>query len=144
MQDSFERIRQSGLKLTSRRKAIVALFSGYTGPLTPRDVQSRLKGDFEQCGLPGIYRNLESLADCGVLFRVVSFGRERAYAFCHRPKADIDGHHHHIICVSCGRTGQINDCRYQEGMTVAGFRIVEHVLQLKGLCEACTETEAPQ
>jgi Fe2+ or Zn2+ uptake regulation protein len=141
MQDSFERIRRSGLKLTPRRKAMVALFSGHDGPLSPREVQCRLKNDFKQCGLPGIYRNLETLADCGVLFRVVSFGRERSYAFSRMTEENAQGHHHHIICVSCGRVGQVDDCRYHEGMTIGGFRIVDHVLQIRGVCETCTETK---
>lgn len=140
MQDQYTRLRDSGLKLTPRRKAIIDLFSGRNGPLSPREVQSLLKRAFSRCGLPGVYRNLETLADCGVLFRVAGFGRERTYGFCGH-KHSCQEHHHHIVCVSCGRSAVIEECGYHEGMMIGGFRLVDHVLQLNGLCETCMNEE---
>lgn len=137
MQDLFEKLRCSGLKVTPRRKAIVALFAGADRPLTPREVRDRLLGDFDRCGLPGIYRNLEALAGCGVLCRVSGAGGERRYAFC----GPHGHHHHHIICISCGRVGPVDACGYRPGMMIGGFRLVDHELQLKGLCSSCTEKD---
>lgn len=140
MQDAYERIRSAGLKLTPRRRAIVSLLAGQGSPLSPRQVQAMLKQEFSQCGLPGIYRNLEALTACGVLFRVAGFGRERSYAFCGMPR-ERQTHHHHIICISCGRSAHVEECRYREGMMIGGFRLVDHFVQLHGLCEACSTTE---
>lgn len=137
MQEAIDLLRRSGLKLTPRRLALIELFWGASGPLTPAQVQAHLKTRFDQCGLPGIYRNLETLAGCGVLFRVVHFGRERSYALCSRLQRE---HHHYIICISCGRVGRVEDCRYDEGMIVDGYRLVSHVLQLQGICALCSST----
>ena len=85
MNEAYALIKKAGLKMTPRRREMVALFLNSPAPLSPQEVQDQLKRLFSRCGLPGVYRNLETLADCGVLFRVVGFGRERSYALCCTP-----------------------------------------------------------
>lgn len=126
--------------MTPRRLKMIALFMNSPGPLSPLEVQEHLKRQFSRCGLPGVYRNLETLADCGVLFRVVGFGRERSYALCCMPFRE-NHHHHHIICSSCGKVGQVEVCGYHEGMMIGGFRLVSHVVQLQGICASCESKE---
>ena len=134
MQDALDLIRNAGLKATPRRRAMIALFRESLRPLSPLEVQAVLKAEFGRCGLPGIYRNLETLAECGILFRLAGFGRERRYAIC----SGLSHHnHHHIVCVSCGRIGRIDECRYPDGMMVGGYRVLSHIAQFEGICPAC-------
>lgn len=140
MEELLGKLRSSGLKVTPRRKAIVELFLREGSVLSPSDVFDALRSGMGKCGLPGIYRNLETLASCGILFRVVSFGRERRYALC-RPEPESSLHHHHIVCVSCGKVGRVPECRYRDGMRIGGFRLVSHIVQLNGLCASCAEKE---
>lgn len=135
MLQPLEHLRNAGLKLTPRRKAIVRLFEENPGPLSPREVRDELQHYFSRCGLPGVYRNLEALAACGVLFRLAGFGRERLYALCLKPGDHY--HHHHIVCVICGKVGHIEGCLYQEGMMLAGYRLQSHIVQFEGVCEKC-------
>jgi Fur family transcriptional regulator, ferric uptake regulator len=141
MENIYDRLRDANLKLTPRRRAIIGLFTDGAGPLSPREVLSRLRGDFSRCGLPGVYRNLEALADCGVLYRVAGFGRERSYGFCGHDSGGHGHHHHHIVCVSCGRSAVIGECAYHEGMMIGGFRLVDHLVQLHGVCDTCREED---
>jgi Fur family ferric uptake transcriptional regulator len=142
MNEAYTLIKGSGLKFTPRRREMVALFLHTQKPLSPLEVQDHLKLHFKQCGLPGVYRNLETLADCGVLFRVVGFARERSYALCCRPiNEHHHQHHHHIICSSCGKVGQVDLCEYHKGMMIEGFRLVSHVVQLSGICYSCESKE---
>jgi|GEM_PF-1479299 len=134
MQDPLDLIRNAGLKATPRRRAMIALFRESLRPLSPLEVQAALKAAFSRCGLPGIYRNLEMLAECGILFRLAGFGRERRYALC---SGFSQHHHHHIICVSCGRIGRIDECRYPDGMMVGGYRVLSHIAQFEGICPSC-------
>lgn len=134
MQDVRELIRSAGLKATPRRRAMIALFRERMRPLSPLEVQTALKSDFSRCGLPGVYRNLEALAGGGILFRLAGFGRERRYALC---SGFSQHHHHHIVCVSCGRIGRIDECRYPDGMMVGGYRVLSHIAQFEGICPAC-------
>ena len=135
MEELLDKLRAAGCKVTPRRKAIIDLFLKQGGIRSPPDVQEILNESIGQCGLPGVYRNLETLASCGILFRIADFGSERRYALCGVDKTE--GHHHHIICVSCGKVGNITNCQYREGMNIDGFRIVSHLVQLNGLCESC-------
>ena len=139
MNDLLQRLRRSGLKVTPRRKAIIELFLQKDGALTPSDVYDGLRSRMEKCGLPGVYRNLDTLESCGVLFRFVTFGGERRYALC--KTGSESGHHHHIVCTSCGKVGDVTDCHFYDGMPVEGFRLVSHIVQLHGLCETCMEKE---
>ena len=141
MHEALSLIKDAGMKLTPRRRKMIVLFSLSSGPLSAVEVYEGLKEEFPRCGLPGVYRNLEALADCGVLFRVAGFGRERRFALCTRPHHE-EHHHHHIICISCGRVGQVEDCRYQEGMMIDGFRLVGHLVQLHGVCAPCSLRES--
>ena len=135
MKELLDKLRAAGYKVTPRRKAIIELFSRKGGAFSPQDVQEILKERIGHCGLPGVYRNLETLASCGILFRIADFCGERRYALCGVDKTE--GHHHHIVCVSCGKVGNITNCQYREGMNIDGFRIVSHLVQLNGLCESC-------
>ena len=135
MKELLDKLRAGGYKVTPRRKAIIDLFLKKGGALSPQEVHGFLRETIGQCGLPGVYRNLETLTSCGVLFRIADFGGERRYALCGVDKTE--GHHHHIVCVSCGKVGNITNCQYREGMNIDGFRIVSHLVQLNGLCESC-------
>ncbi len=136
MEVLLEKLREAGCKVTPRRKAIIDLFLKKGGALSPQEVHGFLKETIGQCGLPGVYRNLETMTGCGILFRIVTFGGGKRYALC-MADDDAEGHHHHIVCVSCGKVGNVVDCQYREGMNIDGFRIVSHLVQLNGLCESC-------
>lgn len=141
MKPAYTLIKDGGLKLTPRRRAIIDLFSDLSGPLSPQEVLEQLKRQFSRCGLPGVYRNLELLADCGVLFRIAGFSRERRYALCGKHGYEKH-HHHHIICISCGRVGEVKRCGYHEGMEIDGFRLESHLVQLRGVCRSCALKES--
>ncbi len=137
MYKAYQLIRNAGLKLTPIRKEIILIFEESPRPFTPREVQNLVQKRIGRCGLPGIYRNLEALAGCGVLFRLAGFGRERFYALCREP--GTDPHHHHIVCVSCGKVAHVDGCRYHEGMMLGGYRLLSHIVQFEGVCANCQE-----
>ncbi|MEE9903858.1 MAG: transcriptional repressor [Chlorobium sp.] len=134
MRNAPEIIRKAGLKVTPVRLAILRLLSDSVRPLSPRDVHDHLMEKFGRNGLPGVYRNLEALAESGILFRIPGFGRERRYALCPNPD---NPHQHHIICISCGRISEIEECRYHDGMMVGGYRLLSHAMQFEGICGSC-------
>jgi len=134
MQNALEIIRSAGLKVTPRRIAIIALFSGGARPLSPLQVQMELKKQFVRCGLPGVYRNLEALAECGILCRLAGFGRERSYALC---GSYGNRHMHRICCVACGRIEAFDDGAYHDGMMVGGYRLLSHTTHSEGICASC-------
>ncbi len=134
MSDYAAQLRARGLKVTPKRMAIIALFRREGRMMTPEDVWTPLRKKFGRLGLPGVYRNLEILADCGILVKVHQFDNRRYYALCH---AGHDHHHHHIICTLCGRVGEFDGCQLESVRRVGGFKVMRHFVQLEGICADC-------
>ena len=134
MECYIDKLREKGLKVTPRRMAIVKIFLANKTHLTPEEVWSRLSKEFDKCGLPSVYRNLETLVECGVLTRIQQFDRKMHYALC----GPEHGHHrHHITCVECGRVEDIEDCAFPDHKKIKGFKILNHFFQVNGVCEEC-------
>jgi Fur family ferric uptake transcriptional regulator len=131
----LEKLKVGGFKLTPRRQTIIELFIDCDTHLTPEEVWNRLKKDFDQCGLPSVYRNLESLVECGVLTRIQQFDRKKHYGLC---TASQGQHHHHITCVKCGKVEEIPDCAIVNKKKIKGYRIISHYMQVNGICGKCT------
>ena len=130
----LEKLRNNGLKLTPRRKVIIKLFIDCDSHLTPEEVWNNLRKDFDQCGLPSVYRNLESLAECGILTRIQQFDRKKHYGLC---TARNDYHHHHITCIHCGKVEEIRDCAIKNRKRVKGYKVISHYMQVNGICADC-------
>jgi len=135
----IEKLKNKGLKLTPRRQAIIKLFFECKNHMTPEEVFEKLKKKFIRCGVPGIYRNLESLAECEILARIYSFDRKRHYGLC---SALHNEHHHHITCVKCGKVDKIKNCVLKDIKKINGYKVVSHFFQINGICAKCSKKTA--
>ncbi len=134
MNEYFDSLRTQGFKMTPRRKAIIEFFVEQNRHLTAEDVWTGLNEEFEKWGLPGVYRNLETLVECGILVRVQMFDRKKHYGLC---ETGNSSHHHHIICIKCGMVKDISACCMTAIENVSGFRVISHFMQVNGICERC-------
>ena len=135
MEHYLEKLKEGGYKLTQRRQAIIELFLDCDSHLTPDEVWDSLRKQFDQCGLPSVYRNLESLVECGVLTRIQQFDRKKHYGLC---TANHGQHHHHITCVKCGKVEEIPDCAIVNKKKIKGYTVISHYMQVNGVCGKCT------
>ena len=139
------RLHDVGQRYTDQRRRLVEILAVARSPLSIPDI---LRG---RRGLPqsSVYRILSDLVDAGVVRRIVSeeddFGR-------YELTEDLTGHHHHVICSTCGRTRDVTLPTDVEGTLdgtldgvarTAGFADVSHRLDLVGTCEACAAAHAP-
>ncbi len=89
----------------------------------------------DRIGLTTIYRALENLLDEKVVDVLRRDGGEAIYRLCG------EGHHHHLLCKSCGRTVEISDSPIEKWATEVageyGFRDVGHTAELFGICSEC-------
>ncbi|GAA3936064.1 transcriptional repressor [Microbacterium soli] len=87
-------------------------------------------------GLATVYRALAGLAATGEADSLQSPEGEALYRACR-----TQGHHHHLICRSCGRAVEIEAKDVEQwAQRVAaqnGFRDPEHVVDIFGLCADC-------
>ncbi len=131
------RLREEGQRYTDQRRELVELLAN-EGPLSIPEVL-RGRGGLKQSS---VYRNLAVLEHAGVVRRVVTdeeFGR-------YELTEDLTGHHHHLICSSCGRVEDVTVPSELEGTLDrtldrlakrAGFADVDHRLDLIGTCSDC-------
>jgi len=131
------RLREEGQRYTDQRRELVELLAN-EGPLSTPEVL-RGRGGLKQSS---VYRNLAVLEHAGVVRRVVTdeeFGR-------YELTEDLTGHHHHLICSSCGRVEDVTVPSQLEGTLDrtldrlakrAGFADVDHRLDLIGTCSDC-------
>jgi len=138
MNAHLERIKKSGLKVTSQRKAVLALFSKNNLRKTPYDVHKKLRKGLPQLGLPTVYRILEELQGIGLMIRIPSEDRQLYYSLCHLPGAK---HHHHFVCRKCKKIEEVEHCNFKSisdfVLRKLGAVVESHSLQLEGLCASC-------
>ncbi|MCI2240132.1 transcriptional repressor [Paenibacillus sp. TRM 82003] len=122
---------------TRQRSAVSALLDEADAFLSAQELHARLRERGESIGLATVYRALQALAEDGdVDVLRTDEGGEAVYRRC------STGHHHHLVCRSCGRTVEV------EGPTVEswarrvgaahGFTQVEHVVEVFGVCAECS------
>lgn len=133
-----ERLRADGQRYTPQRRALVALLAELDQPLTIPQLLERRR-DLAQSSA---YRNLAVLERAGVVHRVVSTDEFARYELTE----DLTGHHHHLICRSCGDVSDFTvpsqveaDLEAAVAKVARGrrFRVTDHRLDLVGTCARC-------
>ena len=100
-----------------------------------QSVYQLLRKDGESTGLATVYRTLQKAAARNTVDVLRKDDGEALYRLCET------GHHHHLVCTSCGKTIEVESSSVERwANTVAknnGFRKVSHVVELFGLCAKC-------
>ena len=100
-----------------------------------QSVYQLLRKDGESTGLATVYRTLQKAAARNTVDVLRKDDGEALYRLCET------GHHHHLVCTSCGKTVEVEGSSVERwANTVAknnGFRKVSHVVELFGLCAKC-------
>ena len=119
---------------TRQRRAVSAALAGIDEFRSAQEIHEVLRGHGEKVGLSTVYRTLQGLADGGQV-DVLRTGDEALYRAC------SGGHHHHLVCRSCGRTVEVEGPAVERWMdSVAarhGFHDVAHTLEVIGTCAGC-------
>jgi Fur family transcriptional regulator, ferric uptake regulator len=120
---------------TRQRGAVSALLADVDDFRSAQELHAMLRARGERVGLTTVYRTLQSLATAGEIDVMRPPEGEQLFRRCSR------GHHHHLVCRSCGRTVEV------EGPTVEswadriagehGFSDISHTLEIFGTCSQC-------
>ena len=100
-----------------------------------QSVYQLLRKDGESTGLATVYRTLQKAVARNTVDVLRKDDGEALYRLCET------GHHHHLVCTSCGKTVEVEGSAVEKwANTVAknnNFREVSHVVELFGLCARC-------
>jgi Fur family ferric uptake transcriptional regulator len=88
--------------------------------------------------LATIYSQLRALADAGEIDSVRGDTGETLYRRC-----DLVSHHHHLVCRRCGHAVELDAPEVETWARRVGgrhgFRHLDHVLEITGICDRCSE-----
>lgn len=123
------------LRLSHPRLLIYQELLGAQIPLSPQELYQRLLKKQKKIGLTSIYRSLVLFESLNMVFKIIN-GSSVKYKLC-----ELQDHHHHIICKSCGHVGVLNFCDLSSWakrvMESTGFQVTDHQLNFYGFCNAC-------
>ncbi|OGW34626.1 MAG: transcriptional repressor [Nitrospirae bacterium GWD2_57_9] len=126
-----------GLKSTSQRDKILAVFVEAGRHLSAEELYARIKKVHPGIGYATVYRTLKLLAEAGM-------AEERRFedGFTrYEYKTSEGGHHDHLICTRCRAIVEFENERIealqQDVARNNGFLVQSHKLEIYGLCSAC-------
>jgi Fur family ferric uptake transcriptional regulator len=132
------RLREGGHRYTAMRRRLIETLRTADRPMSVPDLVRGRRSPPQSSA----YRNLGVLERSGLVRRVLTDEGLARYELTE----ELTEHHHHLICVRCGR---IEDVAIPPGLersigrtldvvgTEAGFATVSHRLDLIGRCRAC-------
>jgi Fur family ferric uptake transcriptional regulator len=128
-------IADQGLKSTPQREIILDEFLRLEHPST-EDLYQSLRSKHPNIGYATVHRALKLFAECGIA-AVRNFG-DGAQRF---ESCQADEHHDHLVCTECGliiefENSQIEKLQQQVAKS-HDFTVVDHRLELYGLCAKC-------
>ncbi|MGE5589434.1 MAG: Fur family transcriptional regulator [Bacillota bacterium] len=128
--DTFDALRRGGFRLTAPRLRAAELFADAGRWMSPQELHREAAGQGVDVGLTTVYRLLEAMTAVGLARRFAQDGRAYRYVYCH------PSHHHHLICRSCGRVEDVDECLVKAPRH-GTFHVESHVLDFFGLCDQC-------
>ena len=129
--------RPASPRATRQRAAVSTALDDLDDFRSAQDIHDVLRHRGETVGLSTVYRTLQALADAGEVDVLRTGDGESVYRRC------STGHHHHLVCRSCGRTVEVEGPgveRWADRTAEAhGFTDVTHTLEVFGTCSSCSE-----
>ena len=120
---------------TRQRAAVQDVLAELHEFRTAQQIHDELRSRGDSIGLTTVYRTLQALSEAGELDALRTADGETAYRRC------SDGHHHHLVCRSCGRTVEVSGPAVEHWANAVaaenGFRDVSHDLEIFGTCGDC-------
>ena len=120
---------------TRQRAAVEALLVDINDFISAQNLHARLRAQGQNVGLATVYRTLQAMATDGDVDMLRTADGEAVYRQC------STGHHHHLVCRSCGRTVEVEGPAVESWAdkigAEKGFSDVQHTLEIVGTCADC-------
>jgi len=132
--DAIQILKDKGYKYTGKRVDMLEFLANHDKYMTAKDVLEGMKVHYPNLSFDTIYRNLSLFSELGILETTDLSGEKHFRFSC----AKI-GHHHHFICISCGKTKEIEGCPMDEVKEeLKDYVISGHKFEVYGYCNECT------
>lgn len=125
----------TGQRNTRQREAIATALGGTADFRSAQQIHDELVAHGESIGLTTVYRNLQTLADSGIVDVLWDGSGEMRYRHCSTT------HHHHLVCRICGRTVEIRADEVEAWASKVAaahdFGDISHTVEIFGVCADC-------
>lgn len=125
-----------GAHLTRQRAAVFDYLSEVEHHPTAEEVYLAVKRKLPKLSLATVYKNLETLVECGAASKL-TYGDGAA-------RYDIrTDHHYHTRCLECGKVSDLDAASgtelLQQIKPRSGFTVKDYRLELLGYCRSCRQ-----
>ncbi|MBD3237723.1 MAG: transcriptional repressor [Candidatus Eisenbacteria bacterium] len=124
------------LRITRQRQVILEELEGDRTHPTAEALHQRVRQRLPRISLATVYRNLEILAERGLVRRLDLGGGRRRFD-------PVTEEHYHVRCLGCGAIADVarppSGPADQGATAPEGWRIVGHELEFTGYCRDCRE-----
>ena len=133
------RLSARGVRLTQGRRSTVEALATMHGPRTAAEIHDHIGSTVP---LSSLYRSLSVLTEADVLSAQHGSGGVIRFELAEW----FTGHHHHLICASCGTVVDVTPTIEQENAmeqlvemmaSEAGFEVSGHRFEIEGICRTC-------
>lgn len=137
---SLAALAEAGYRTGGARRAVVELLGRQDCCLSAQEIFDGLRAGERPVGIASVYRVLDQLSALGLVQRV-DVGDATARFEPALPSGD---HHHHVVCIDCGRVEPFTDDRLERAVERAAgsvrFDVDAHEIVLRGACGDCRAT----
>jgi Fur family transcriptional regulator, ferric uptake regulator len=126
------------MRLTTQRQIILEELAKVTSHPTANEVYDMVRRRLPRIGLGTVYRNLELMAESGLILKLEVGGTQKRF------DATIDPHYH-IRCIECNKVDDIEiplqNHINEIASVICDYQVLGHHIEFAGICDACTQQQ---
>ncbi|MBM9520134.1 transcriptional repressor [Desulforhopalus vacuolatus] len=125
-------------RITPQRQVILEELSKVNSHPAANEVFDMVRTRLPRIGLGTVYRNLEIMADNGIILKIDVGGTQKRFDAIVEP-------HYHIRCTECGRVDDMDVPVQKEFETMAAastdYKVQGHRVEFFGICPDCQKAK---
>jgi Fur family transcriptional regulator, ferric uptake regulator len=137
--DAQEVLAQNGHHSGKARRSLLELLDSQPCALSAMEIEEQLRESRRPVARASIYRILDELERLHLVQRV-QVGHDMSR---YEPIRGGEGHHHHLVCDSCGTVTPFTDEGLEDAIRKLSRRLPmqvdDHEIVLRGACEVCND-----
>jgi len=126
------------IRLTTQRQIILEELAKVKTHPTASELYDMVRKRLPRIGLGTVYRNLELMADNGMILKLEVGGTQKRFDATTDP-------HYHIRCSCCGKVDDMDvpviDNLVKSAGECSSYQILGHHVEFTGICLDCQESE---